>query len=49
MRYFSPTSGRVVKGDVASGEVYYTNSTHLNVKVPMNPIERVLNEGLFHH
>ena len=48
MRYFSPTSGRVVKGDVASGEVYYTNSTHLNVSVPMNPIERVMNEGLFH-
>ena len=48
MRYFSPTSGRVVKGDVASGEVYYTNSTHLNVQIPMNPIERVTNEGLFH-
>ncbi|MGD0235293.1 MAG: anaerobic ribonucleoside-triphosphate reductase [Syntrophorhabdales bacterium] len=48
LRYFSPASGRVVKGDVASGEVYYTNSTHLNVKTPMNPIERVTNEGLFH-
>ena len=48
MQYFSPASGRVVKGDVASGEVYYTNSTHLNVRVPMNPIERVTNEGLFH-
>lgn len=48
MRYFSPASGKVVKGDVASGEVYYTNSTHLNVKAPMNPIERVTNEGLFH-
>lgn len=48
MRYHSPFSGRVLKGDIASGEVYYTNSTHLNVKVPMNPIERVTNEGLFH-
>jgi ribonucleoside-triphosphate reductase (formate) len=48
MRYFSPVSGRVVKGDVSTGEVYYTNSTHLNVKKPMNPIERVTNEGLFH-
>ena len=48
LRYFSPASGRVVKGDIASGEVYYTNSTHVNVKVPMNPIERVTNEGIFH-
>lgn len=48
LRYFSPLSGRVVKGDIASGEVYYTNSTHLNVRVPINPIERVTNEGKFH-
>lgn len=48
LRYFSPASGRVIKGDVASGEVYYTNSTHLNVKTRLNPIERVTNEGLFH-
>ena len=45
---FSPVSGRVVKGDISSGEVYYTNSTHLNVKIPMNPIERVSSEGIFH-
>jgi anaerobic ribonucleoside-triphosphate reductase len=48
LHYFSPASGRAVKGDIASGEVYYTNSTHLNVRVPMNPIERVTSEGLFH-
>ncbi len=48
LRYFSPASGRVMKGDIASGEVYYTNSTHLNVKYAMNPIERVTTEGLFH-
>ena len=48
LHYFSPASGRAVKGDVSSGEVYYTNSTHLNVCVPMNPIERVTSEGLFH-
>jgi ribonucleoside-triphosphate reductase len=48
LHHFSPASGRIVKGDVATGEVYYTNSTHLDVKVPMNPIERVTNEGLFH-
>ncbi|MCX7966017.1 MAG: anaerobic ribonucleoside-triphosphate reductase, partial [Syntrophorhabdaceae bacterium] len=48
LRYFSPLSGRVVKGDISAGEVYYTNSTHLNVHAPMNPIERVTNEGKFH-
>jgi ribonucleoside-triphosphate reductase (formate) len=48
LRYFSPASGKVIKGDIASGEVYYTNSTHLNVKYPMNPIERVTSEGIFH-
>lgn len=48
LRYFSPASGRIVKGNIASGEVYYTNSTHLNVKYAMNPIERVTSEGIFH-
>ncbi len=48
LHYFSPSSGKTVKGDISSGEVYYTNSTHLNVSTPMNPIERVTNEGLFH-
>jgi ribonucleoside-triphosphate reductase len=37
-----------VKGNVASGEVYYTNSTYLNVGASVNPVERVRMEGLFH-
>jgi len=48
LHYFSPASGRIVKGDISTGEVYYTNSTHLNVKTHMNPIERVTSEGVFH-
>jgi ribonucleoside-triphosphate reductase (formate) len=48
LHHFSPASGRIVKGDISTGEVYYTNSTHLNVKTHMNPIERVTNEGVFH-
>ncbi|MCX5805147.1 MAG: anaerobic ribonucleoside-triphosphate reductase [Proteobacteria bacterium] len=48
LHHFSPASGRIVKGDISTGEVYYTNSTHLNVKTHMNPIERVTNEGIFH-
>ena len=41
-------AGFFVKGDAARGEVYYTNSTYLNVGAPVNPIERVRKEGLFH-
>ncbi len=38
----------MVKGDVSRGEVYYTNSTYLNVGTLLNPIDRVRKEGLFH-
>lgn len=49
LRYFSPTAGRYVKGDIAEGAVYYTNSTHLNVAADVRPLQRVIREGLFHH
>jgi ribonucleoside-triphosphate reductase len=39
---------RVVKGSMDVGEVYYTNSTFLNVSHPISPIERVKKEGMFH-
>ena len=48
LRDFSPRSGYVVKGDISRGEVYYTNSTYLNVGSIVNPIDRVRKEGLFH-
>ena len=48
LRDFSPGSGKVVKGDIARGEVYYTNSTYLNVGTLLSPIDRVRKEGLFH-
>ncbi|MGA2955021.1 MAG: anaerobic ribonucleoside-triphosphate reductase [Thermodesulfobacteriota bacterium] len=48
LRDFSPRSGHVVKGDISRGEVYYTNSTYLNVGSVLNPIDRVRKEGLFH-
>ncbi|NTU59763.1 MAG: anaerobic ribonucleoside-triphosphate reductase, partial [Deltaproteobacteria bacterium] len=31
LKYFSPAAGRVVRGDLSTGEVYYTNSTQLHV------------------
>jgi anaerobic ribonucleoside-triphosphate reductase len=48
LRYFSPEAGHFVKGDLARGEVYYTNSTHLSVSAPVDPMERVTKEGRFH-
>jgi len=48
LRDFSPRSGYIVKGDISRGEVYYSNSTYLNVGSVLNPIERVRREGLFH-
>lgn len=43
-----PEAEGVVKGDISREEVYYTNSTYLPVSAPVNPIERVRKEGLFH-
>ncbi len=48
LKYHSPKSGHIVKGDISKGEVYYTNSTYLNNSAVLNPIERVRQEGLFH-
>lgn len=48
LKYHSPKSGHIVKGDLSKGEVYYTNSTYLNNSAALNPIERVRQEGLFH-
>ncbi len=48
LKFHSPRSGHIVKGDISRGEVYYTNSTYLNNSAVLNPIERVKQEGLFH-
>jgi len=48
LRYHTPHSGAVVKGDISSEEVYYTNSTYLNVGQEMSPLERIELEGRFH-
>jgi len=48
LRDFSPRSGYIVKGDISRAEVYYSNSTYLNVGSVLNPIDRVRKEGLFH-
>lgn len=46
--HFPQAALNVLKGNLASNEIYYTNSTYLNVKAPLSPVERVKQEGLFH-
>ena len=48
MKHYPLHTPTVIKGDRKKGEIYYTNSTYLNVSVPMSPIERVKKEGMFH-
>ncbi|MBI5568966.1 MAG: anaerobic ribonucleoside-triphosphate reductase [Desulfomonile tiedjei] len=43
-----PEAQRVVKGNLAVDEIYYTNSTLFNVGAKMDPVDRVKREGLFH-
>ncbi|MCX5838818.1 MAG: anaerobic ribonucleoside-triphosphate reductase, partial [Deltaproteobacteria bacterium] len=48
LKHFSPLPGRYVRGDLAKGEIYYTNSSHINPAAPVDPLTRVRMEGLFH-
>ena len=48
LKHFSPRSGHIVKGNIARGEVYYTNSTRLAASSPTAPFERALHEGVCH-
>ncbi|MGV1100643.1 anaerobic ribonucleoside-triphosphate reductase [Thiovibrio sp. JS02] len=48
LAHFSADAEKVIQGDRARGEVYYTNSTLFNVGANMSPIARVEQEGLFH-
>ncbi len=48
LRYFSPEAGRIVKGDLSKGEIFYTNSTDLNVSSIHPPLDRLQLEGAFH-
>lgn len=48
LEHFSEPALKVVKGNPDTREIYYTNSTYFNVAHPMNPIDKVRQEGLFH-
>ncbi|NQT28947.1 MAG: anaerobic ribonucleoside-triphosphate reductase [Candidatus Saganbacteria bacterium] len=48
LEHYPEFARKVVRGNLDSGEIYYTNSTYFDVSKVMNPIERVKQEGLFH-
>jgi ribonucleoside-triphosphate reductase len=48
MKEFPLQASSVVKGNKGTGELYYTNSTYINVSADISPIERTKMEGLFH-
>lgn len=48
MKHYPLQAPTVMRGNKSSGEVYYTNSTYLNVGSSVGAIERVKKEGLFH-
>jgi ribonucleoside-triphosphate reductase len=48
LQYYPEPTLETVKGRIQDGSVYYTNSTYLNVGLPIDPVERVYKEGKFH-
>lgn len=48
MKYYPLQAPTVIRGNKSTGEVYYTNSTYINVGAAVSAIERVKMEGLFH-
>jgi ribonucleoside-triphosphate reductase len=48
MKYFPAQAREVVKGSLAGEEYYYTNSVHLATDAPIDYIDRVRKQSLFH-
>ncbi len=48
MKYWPAQAAEVVKGDLASGNYYYTNSVHIAVDADVDYIERVEKQSRFH-
>jgi anaerobic ribonucleoside-triphosphate reductase len=47
LRYYSPDSGYVVKGDLGNGKVYYTDSISMNPDEKYPLLKRMKIEGMF--
>jgi ribonucleoside-triphosphate reductase len=48
MKYYPAQTRQVVKGQVESDQYYYTNSIHLATDAPIDYVERVEKQSLFH-
>ncbi|MDO5563562.1 MAG: anaerobic ribonucleoside-triphosphate reductase, partial [Synergistaceae bacterium] len=48
MRAYPDIAPKYIKGSFETGEIYYTNSTHLNYKLVQDPIDKVSREGELH-
>ncbi len=48
LKWYPHETAQVVQGNIDTDEIYYTNSTLLNVGADMDPIERVQQEGILH-
>ncbi len=48
LNWYEKAARSVVKGNLEKGEVYYTNSTQINIGAPFDPLERIKMEGYFH-
>lgn len=48
LRAYPDVASKYIKGDPSTGEIYYTNSTHLNYKLVQDPIDKVVREGELH-
>ena len=47
LRYYSPDSGHVVKGDLGNGKVHYTDSIYMNPNATYPLLDRIKIEGIF--
>lgn len=48
MKYFPKNTREVIKGNIENDEYYYTNSVHVAVDAPLDYIDRVQQQSLFH-
>lgn len=48
MKYYPHQTKAVIKGNVDTNEYYYTNSIHVSVEAPLDYVERVRRQSLFH-
>ena len=48
LRAYPETAKKYIKGNFETGEIYYTNSTHLNYQLVQDPIDKVTREGEMH-